>query len=78
MNDAQILDRTIDRYMEEAGQDIHYALRLLAYDYLYACSHVSRGLARVGPVAVSRFSPEAQVEAIDIPAATAPEASTPS
>ena len=75
MNDP--LDRIWDRYMEEAGNDLSVAFRLLSADYLYACSHVSNGFARVGPVARSGLSPKAQVEAIDIPSAESPVAANP-
>jgi hypothetical protein len=75
MNDQQILDRITDRYLEEAGGDIHYALRLLAYDFHRLGGVASSGYLRCRPVVRSRFHPKAQVEAIDIPGATAPEAS---
>lgn len=72
--DRQILDRITDRYMEESGQDIHYALRLLALDFHRLGGMVSSGLARAAPVALPRFLPKPRVEAIDIPDPKSPEA----
>jgi hypothetical protein len=73
------LDRLADRYVEEAGGDLALAFRLLSYDYLYACTHVSRGLARVAPMARSGFPAKpARVKPLDIPQPSSPAARNPS
>jgi len=77
MNDAQILDCITDRYMEEAGEDIHYALRLLAYDFHRLVGMVSTGYARTAPVAVSGLPPKVRVKPLDIPQPSAPQAANP-
>ncbi len=77
MNDRQILDRITDRYMEEAGGDIHYALRLLAFDFHRLGGMVSSGYGRFAPLARSGFLPKTRVEAIDIPAPASQEARNP-
>jgi hypothetical protein len=77
VNDSQILDRICDRYMEEAGEDMRYALRLLAFDFHRLGGMVSSGYARVAPVSVARPLPKARVEALDIPAANTPQAASP-
>lgn len=79
MNDqSDSLDRLADRYVEEAGGDLTLAFRLLSYDYLYACSHVSRGHARVAPMARSGFPAKpARPKPLDIPQPSAPQAANP-
>jgi len=77
MDDTQILDGITDRYMEEAGEDIHYALRLLAYDFHRLGGMVSTGYSRVAPVAVSGLPPKVRVKPIDIPQPGAPQARNP-
>ncbi len=77
MNDRQILDSITDRYMEEAGEDIHYALRLLAFDFHRLSGMVSSGYGRFAPLTRSGFLPKTRVEAIDIPAPASQEAASP-
>ncbi len=78
MNDREILDRITDRYMEEAGEDIHYALRLLAFDFHRLSGMVSSGYGRFAPMARSGFLPKTRVEAIDIPSPASPLGASPS
>ena len=76
MNDREILDSITDRYMEEAGEDIHYALRLLAYDFHRLGGVASAGYLRCRPVVPSRFVQKAKVEALDIPSPNDPQATS--
>jgi hypothetical protein len=78
MNDEEIIANKIGRYMAEAGGDPRGAMRLMAIDLHRLGGLVSHGLVGAPPVARSGFSPKPKrVEAIDIPDATSPEASSP-
>jgi hypothetical protein len=77
MNDEEIIANKIARYMAEAGGDPRGAMRLMAIDLHRFGGLVSSGLIGAPPVARSGFSPKPKVEAIDIPNATSPEASSP-
>jgi hypothetical protein len=77
MNDEQIIEAKIARYMAEAGGDPRGAMRLMAIDLHRLGDLVSLGFGRFAPLRQSRFSPKAQVEAIDIPASNSPEAASP-
>ena len=61
-----------------AGGDHDLALDLLVRCHAISCLRVSAGYTRAGSVVRPRFSPKAQVEAIDIPAPESPQASSPS
>jgi hypothetical protein len=78
MNDEEIIAAKVARYMAEAGGDPRGAMRLMAIDLHRMGGLVSSGLARVGVVYPPRFSPKAQVEAIDIPSPISAEAANPS
>jgi hypothetical protein len=78
MNDEEIIEAKIARYMAEAGGDPRGAMRLMAIDLHRMGALVSSGFFRAPVVRASGFSAKAQVEAIDIPSPSSPEASTPS
>jgi hypothetical protein len=77
MNDEQIIEAKIARYMAEAGGDPRGAMRLMAIDLHRYGGLVSSGLVGAPRVVPSRLPPKAQVEAIDIPASNSPEAASP-
>jgi hypothetical protein len=78
MNDEEIISNKIARYMAEAGGDPRGAMRLMAYDLARLGDMVSLGFGRFPPVRQSGFAPKTpRLDAIDIPAAGSPEASTP-
>jgi hypothetical protein len=75
---AALVDREYDRRLEEWNGDLRLVARAAIYDWYVACAGNSSGLHRAPPVVSSGFSPKPQVEAIDIPSAKSPEASSPS
>jgi hypothetical protein len=77
VNDRQseFVSQEVDRLMAEAGGDGWLALRISVVERLVVSNMVSAGFCRATPVAKSGLAPKPKVEAIDIPSATAPEAS---
>lgn len=61
-----------------AGGDHDLAMDLLVRCHAISCLRISAGYARSGSVVRAGLHPKAKVEAIDIPAASSPEASSPS
>jgi hypothetical protein len=60
-----------------AGGDLNLALDLLVRCHAASCDRISAGYTRAGSLASPRRSPKARTDAIDIPAAGSPEASSP-
>ena len=60
-----------------AGGDHDLALDLLVRCHAISCLRISAGYARAGSVVLPRLPPKKRIEAIDIPSATSPEASSP-
>lgn len=82
MNDDEkawtaLVDRNYDERLEEWGGDFRLALRAAIHDWYVACRSASSGFVCAPSVAKSGFSPKARTDAIDIPAAGSPEASSP-
>lgn len=75
MNDEEIIEAKIARYMAEGGGDPRLAMRLMAIDLHRMGASISHGLLGIPPLARSGFSLKPKAPSIDDPL---PEEATPS